>query len=53
MIHMALSQSKRVGLSIHLNSSISAVQLVVAPVFLPIGDATFLVNIMITHFLPS
>ena len=51
--HMALSRSKRVGLSIHLNSFISAVQLVVPVVFLPIGDVTFRVNIMIKHSLPS
>ena len=50
---MALSRSKRVGLSIHLNSFISAVQLAVPVVFHPIGDVTFRVNIMIKHFLPS
>ena len=44
---------KRVGLSIHLNSFISTVQLVVPLVFLPIGDVTLRVNIKIKHFLPS
>ena len=53
MTHMALSRSKRVGLSIHLNSFTSTVQLDVPLEFLPIGDVTFRVNIRIKHFLPS
>ena len=53
MTHMALSRLKRVGLSIHLNSFISTVQLVVPLVFLPIGDVTLRINIKIKHFLLS